>query len=362
MTKTLTMNLRSSIKRLLYPLLLMSLYGCTSNTPILTPPPELPPYQLQNSLLSHAPTSDIERGEILALNVRMINFLHKHIDLSAEPEQRVQQLLAAIFAKDKIGLQYRSEPTKTAIGTFESSYGNCLSFANLFVAMARHLGIEANYQELIEEPTWRRKGEVLWISHHINVVGKLPKGQRYTIDFEAYLPYRRNQIAKARMIPDHRAFAYYYSNLGAEALARNESAQAFTWFKKAVAVDSSMALLWSNLGTIYSRNFQFEAAETAFKHALNLEPDSYSTMKNLAKLHLRQGLEVRAEYYVEQAEQLRDHNPYYHFWLGKSAYQLGDYRKAIRHFEAASARKRRTHEFHFALAGAYWRLGQAEQA
>src|SRR5438270_2778556 len=52
--------------------------------------------------------------------------------------RRVNQVNEFIF--DGLQLQYALAPTKNAVETFRTRSGNCLSFVNLFVGVARELG------------------------------------------------------------------------------------------------------------------------------------------------------------------------------------------------------------------------------
>ena len=46
------------------------------------------------------------------------------------------------------------EITRTASETFRARRGNCLSFSNMFVAMARDVGLDVQFQEVEIPPDW----------------------------------------------------------------------------------------------------------------------------------------------------------------------------------------------------------------
>ena len=64
--------------------------------------------------------------------------------------RRINQVNDFIF--DGLQLEYTLAPTKNAVETFRTRSGNCLSFVNLFVGVARELGLTPYY---VEVPTSR---------------------------------------------------------------------------------------------------------------------------------------------------------------------------------------------------------------
>src|SRR5262245_61971240 len=50
----------------------------------------------------------------------------------------LNQILALIF--ERLNLRYSLNPTRSAVETYKAQEGNCLSFVNLFVGLARERG------------------------------------------------------------------------------------------------------------------------------------------------------------------------------------------------------------------------------
>ncbi len=119
--------------------------------------------------------------DILALNEEMKQFLDEVV-MEKSPYMRLQTLVYAIFSEDFLNLTYDNSRTKTAIETFKTRNGNCLSFTTMFVAMARYAGLDAHFQEVFILPTWTKKGDIVLLSRHMNAVVQLP-GRQAEIDF-----------------------------------------------------------------------------------------------------------------------------------------------------------------------------------
>ena len=97
-------------------------------------------------------------------------FLRQNVDETATDYQRALQLVEAIFRKDKLGFTYDRTRSKTAVETFRDASGNCLSFTNLFISLARGIGLDARFQEVDIPPAWNRHGKIVVSSRHVNVV------------------------------------------------------------------------------------------------------------------------------------------------------------------------------------------------
>ncbi len=98
--------------------------------------------------------------DIMALSPEIERFIEQRVKRGLPRSARVQELMDALFGKHGLDIAYGNLRTKTAVETFESRSGNCLSFTILFVALARHVGLEAHFQEVSEILSWDRRGDV----------------------------------------------------------------------------------------------------------------------------------------------------------------------------------------------------------
>lgn len=90
------------------------------------------------------------------------------------------------FVFSELRLKYALLPTRDAVGTYQAREGNCLSFVNLFVGLARSFRLNPYYVEVTDYQKWSfRDGQVLSQGHI--VAGMVVAGQLKTYDF---LPYR----------------------------------------------------------------------------------------------------------------------------------------------------------------------------
>ena len=98
-------------------------------------------------------------------------------------EERVDKLQDILYGEEFLNIQYADDTTHTAVEVFSAKQGNCLSVMNLYVAMARYVGLDANFQIVAVQPAWDLRGGLLVLSQHINATGRFSMRRRYVVDF-----------------------------------------------------------------------------------------------------------------------------------------------------------------------------------
>lgn len=295
----------------------------------------------------------------LALDDEIRALLAEHIPPGIPVEQRVARLQEMLYAEEYLHMQYSDHRTHTAAEVFRAREGNCLSVMNLFVAMARHVGVEANFQTVQVRPSWDRRGDVLVVSQHINATGKFSVQRRFVVDFT---PEIALQQLTANIISDQQARALYFNNLGVEAMVAGDLDQAIKYFKNALFLDRELSIAWNNVGAAYKRQEQPELAEYSYQMAFNADDSNASAINNLAKLYRSQGKARLAREYEMAISQVNEMNPYYHFALGSVAYGQDDLDTARQAFRRALRLKEVEPDFYLALAQVYRDLGYTGQA
>ena len=301
---------------------------------------------------------ELDDIDVLALDQSMLKFLDEHVDRERGKTLKLHQLLYAIIAEGSFGLQY-DKTTRTAQETFRARRGNCLSFTNMFVAMAREVGIDVTYQEIEIPPNWSLQGGTYELSRHVNVFVDLGAGGNREVDFnidDFQSSYDRE------LISDERALAHYFSNIGAEYLQKNDSLEALRHFRKAIATDGEFAPAWSNLGVLYSRAGYLDYAEAAYLQALEIDPRELVAMSNLGQLYEHLGQIELADWYNKQSELHRMRNPYYRYHLAHDAFLAKDYETAIKHLRYSVGKEKFEDTFYFLMGLSYLYKGDESRA
>ncbi len=298
----------------------------------------------------------VEDEEVLRVSPEMEAFLDRHVPRRANRASRLRQLTRAILDTRILGLRY-DETTRTAAETFRAAQGNCLSFATMFVAMARRAGLEAHFQEMETPPDWTLRGDALVLNRHVNVVVGLGRAGDHVVDFDLE-GFRASD--DRRRIPDTRALAHHDNNLAVERMQAGDASTALRYLRRALRRDPSFSPAWTNLGILHVREGRFSHAEAAYLRALAEDRHDHVAMSNLASLYERTGDRDRAAAFRRRVTDHRNRNPYYRYQVARDALAARDYDTAIRHLRYAVGRRKHEDRFHFLLGVSY--LGKGDEA
>jgi tetratricopeptide (TPR) repeat protein len=299
----------------------------------------------------------VEDVDILELTPEMKAFLDARIRDRQGESDRLRALIYAVIVEGTFHLVY-DETTRTAGETFQDQRGNCLSFTNMFIAMARYVGLEAHYQEVDVPPDWSLAGESFLLSKHVNAILELSYGERI-VDFNVYdfkISFDKNVIS------DKRGRAHYFNNLGVEYMLAADNARAVAHFRQSLREDATFTPAWINLGILHRREGHPEYAEAAYLQALRTEKNNLVAMSNLANLYEAESLTEYAAVYKERVQAHRMQNPYYRYTLANEAFVSGDYRTAIEHLEFAISERQNEDRFLSLMSMSYLMLGDREAA
>ncbi len=297
--------------------------------------------------------------DLLAVSPAMAQYLDEHVDPGLSSWATVRRLQELLFDEAFLNIQYDDQATLTAAETFERLEANCLSLVNLYIAMARHLGLSVEYQTVQIRPRWNRRGELVVLSEHINALGRVGPSNRYVVDFT---PEVRLQQETAEVIEDHQALALYFNNLGVEDLIVGDAESAKIWFQYALKVDDELSIAWNNLGSAWNALEELDLAEYSYLKAYAVDRHNTTAINNLARYYRTVGEEPRADMFRRRLERVHNANPYFHFAQGNIAFEAGNYRQAQAHFRRALRRNDTEPDFYYALGQTYARLGEEEQA
>jgi len=270
--------------------------------------------------------------ELLEITEEMQAFVKETTEGYHNERARLLALHDAV--KDENGLDMRYDPFAdgTAREVFERQTANCLSYAHMFVALAREANLNASYQWMEVRPEWQRIGERIAVRLHVNVQIKTRDGDQYMVDID---PLRRSEVAGARLMSDEEGVALAHNNVAMMALSEDRPEDAWRSVVRGLAVAPGLSQLWVNLGAIYRYTGQLDDAERAYTEALEANPTDRSAMNNLVVLYEQMERHSEADRWLARLRRYRDRNPYYHESLGEESLVAGDLDAAYEHYREA---------------------------
>jgi Flp pilus assembly protein TadD len=390
----------NKVKGILYPFIKIFLFailvsGC-STIPVKKVDPIsidlFPAYKMKDGSLiqPQSVNETIPDVDILAIDDKIQKLIDERIRGIKNLQERLVKLSEILVQTVKYDTVSDLYGVKTAQETFDTGTGNCLSFSNLFVAAARYADLPAKFSEIPVLPNWARDGEILFFTKHIgasvdirNIFTQMiqlkttdENGTFVTVEDSVRFFFTPSELApeEARIstfgyetISDKRAFAQYYNNVGSKYLAEGNTRDAYRYFVKAIKTDPGLSFAWSNLGVVYKRTLQFEAAEAAYLQGLSVthgtkDTSVLSITNNLAHMYDAKGDIEKALFYKEQVVAFREKNPYYQYAAGRTAYQDAFYERSVGYFREAIRLKKDEHLFYYGLALAYLKTGDIKKA
>lgn len=341
-------------------LLAVLLAGCTSTPRDRSSLALIEPLQLEDRVLTLGDVAVApDAPDLLALDEQMRDFVETYAGTRGSQHTRLLNLHQAMKSGAMLDMQYDPFAEGSASDAFHRGSANCLSYAHLFVALAREAGLDARYQWLEVRPQWTRMGERVAVRLHVNALVRINTGERFMVDID---PLPSRDVANTRLISDSDAEALYHNNIAMDAFADDDLETAWVHMVKALQLSPNMQQLWVNIGAIYRRSGQLDAAERSYFQALVYDRNDRSAMNNLVILYEEMGRESEKAYWVERVERYRNENPYYHAWLGDKAAEEGDWGGAREHYDEALERKPGDSRLLYAAGLIRYQLGDLEGA
>jgi len=373
---------KSSVSAVVTAISVLGLSACSSlnpSTPAIDPAPLLQDHYFP------AANFELESPETL---FELPDAMKRQLELQVLPEEAEYARYAALR---EWALRHFEEYEYTSLETVSLSQLNntrkinCLSFSALFVAAARYVDIQAEYQLVSAPPYWDSNNGI-WINNqHINLTGEiqLPPPQfrvehgfdlqtiplryagriprnlfQYTADLNPAIVSMR---VKHEIVSEQEVTSLFYSNKAIESLVQDKLGNAYAYTRAALMAFPQSALAWNNLGVLYGRIEQADLAIAAYETAISLDDDAQSAKSNLARMYRNTGEEELALAMEQEVASYQDRNPYYHASLAEQAMASGDLDQALSLYQEALERKHNEQHFYHQLAIIFQALGDDEE-
>jgi tetratricopeptide (TPR) repeat protein len=351
----------SAVKTLL--LLLCCLVSACAQAPLAQP--DMP--VLRDQLF--APASEpIESQDLFTLSAPMKRFLEHEVAARVRAKGLYRGLYEALFTDGELKLRYDAARTRSAAQAFEARSGNCLSLVIMTAAFAKELGIAVEFNRVLVDESWARRGDIYFASGHVNLtLGHTFRGGRsgvfavlpMTIDF---LPPEETRGIYRHQIDEATVVAMYLNNRAAESLAQGGIDDAYWWAREAVSRVPGFLPSYNTLAAVYRQHGNLAESERVLRQLLSVDPANAYALSNLAGLLKQLGRDAEAQVVAGRLNQLESQPPFHFLKLGRDALARGDFAQARDHFWREIKRTGDYHESYLGLAAAELGLGNADKA
>ena len=280
--------------------------------------------------------------------------------------EKVRVIVEAIIGLTQFSISYDSLSNKTAMEVFRQGRGNCLAYSNLFVGMARHVGMEAVYIDVESIERQTKEAEIIVNNGHVTAGINLG-AEIMVIDFTK-TPER--QYLGFRVIDDLEAIANYYNNQGflygffteTGGLDFDPLEKEMEMYRLALEVLPTFQRARNNLGVGLRRRGQVDEAIEQYKIAIADDPGFADAHANLGAAYYSLGQIEDALSELRIAADESGSNGYFHHHLGVVLYRLARYDDAVREFRRALSKEPAMAGARFYLGESYLKLGETAKA
>jgi Tfp pilus assembly protein PilF len=260
--------------------------------------------------------------------------------------QRLRNLQLFLFNEDDFPFDYESRTSYTAEEAFERRTGNCVSFTNLFISLARSIEVPVNAAVLTRPGSVEKEGDLIVVNNHLIAVYEHTSGVA-AFDFNRQ---RREERVGLRLLDDLWITSIYLNNRGAERLLEGDTQAASHFLETAVKLAPDFVPAYGNLGIVRRQTGDIEGAFEAYRIALEHQPGQASILNNLAVLYQAQGQQLEAEAALRAAD-LSGATPYVMIIRGNFERGDGRPKAAMRLYKVAAKISPEIPEPWLAIAG-----------
>ncbi len=199
------------------------------------------------------------------VDTEMVRWAASRVPASLPAERRLVLLHRALVQRGGLDLEI-SGRTSTARQAFAERRANCVSFAHLYVGLARRLGLPVYFLLARGIAKQGRQRDLRVLEGHM-AVGYGEGVRALAIDLDGV---RRTDFRRFEKVGDPVAEAVFYSNVGVEALLDGSGRKAVVFLEKATEQAPELAPLWANLGVARRRAGDLPGAALAIARAQHL--------------------------------------------------------------------------------------------
>jgi tetratricopeptide (TPR) repeat protein len=293
----------------------------------------------------HTPTDDwIDQARAeglflespLRLSPQIRRLVRDKVGYAGTEKARLLLLVRFMAEADGLGFQYQTQSSLSAEKAFTARRGDCMSYANLLVALARTLDVPVRYVRITQLPvTWEAGGRFFESSHMAVALGRNASwDQAVIVDFGNVhtSPWRFSLYDD---VPDEEAFVLFQNNVAVQRLLAGDVTTAeriLRFFHDRSPgtreVPNNLALVLLQTGKDREALDLLEASVERFPHFRPLFANAVTAARRIGDENLAKTLESRGR-------ELLEDEPAWNFNEGMRSYHERAYSTAALRFEKA---------------------------
>lgn len=187
----------------------------------------------------------------LEIDGAMIKEIDEAVGHHGTQEYRLRYLHRYLSDYGYVNFQYLPERSLTARQAFRERRGDCIAYTNLFLALARQIGIPAYFVHVNQVKNYYERAGWLFTSSHV-AVGAGSGPNAVIIDFSHEIS--DWWLSVYETIDDGAALSLFYNNVAVQQMVDGRRAEAEKLFRFLLAREPSVPELYNNLGVLLNRD------------------------------------------------------------------------------------------------------------
>jgi Tfp pilus assembly protein PilF len=249
---------------------------------------------------------------------------------------QMRRLLRFLIDDDGLAFRYRNTHTLTADQAFAQREGDCMSYALLYVAAARTLGLHVHFVRITQVPVYWEENGRFFTSSHIAVAHGHDTwvGEAMVVDFSATHT-SAWRFALYDEMDDETAFVLFFSNRAVEMLLADQMGQAERLLRFLNDNAPPVAEVYNNLGIVLMRQNRPGEAVDLYTRAVALFPRFVPLYANGVAAATAAGRHALANQWAAAGREMGQNSPAFSFSEGMLAFRRQDFAVAAKFFERA---------------------------
>ncbi len=278
-------------------------------------------------LLRDGAAAGLDRGNPFELDDAIRAEVEREVGFGGTPVERIRRIVRFLNDRGDLNFRYASNVSLTAVEAFHQRKGDCLSYTNLFMGIARHLKIPAYFVHVSEARNYYERGGIFFVSTHMAVGyggGSIGQGgSPYTVivDFTEEASDWRLYLYQA--VDDATAVALFYNNIAVDRMLEGRVEEAERMVRYLLSRRPMMKELYNNLSVFLMRQGRYREALEILEEATSRFPAYQPLYTNAVQAARGAGRPDLAQEYLDRGRQVAEEDPFFLFNEGMNAFREG---------------------------------------
>jgi Flp pilus assembly protein TadD len=249
---------------------------------------------------------------------------------------QMRRIVRFLIDNDGLAFQYRPSRTLNAQAAFDAREGDCMSYAMLYVAAARSLGLDVHFVRITQLPVfWEDSGRFFTSSHIAVAFGHDTWTENaMVVDFSATHT-SEWRFSLYDPVSDEIAFVLFHSNRAVEFLLKDQYVEAERLLRFLLDNAPTVPEVYNNLGIVLMRLHRAQDATNLYATAIERFPRFVPLYTNGVSAAAASGQPELVKAWSVAGHKVAQSDPAFSFAEGMMAFRQSDFATAAARFAQA---------------------------